>query len=286
MPELMDYMISPYPVRIIDPKVEASRLRLKSIRIGQAGHLPGRTLFRSGVRFEHWALVYIVSGSGSYAENGGREQQVGEGSLFFFRPGCSYSFGPPPGGYWDEYYINFSGSRVDEWLEAGMIAGGKVTAARQAEGLAASFEEVLRLMAGGIPGDADRAALLLEAMLLECSQQLQDRSRLRQQGTMPLIREALNACIYGQPELADIAAGLHISLSTLRRTVRNSSGYPLHEYIHRLKMSEAKHLLLNTSLQVQEIAALLRYSDAFYFSRLFKKYMGLSPQTCRNHVKE
>lgn len=167
-----------------------------------------------------------------------------------------------------------------------MIAGGKVTAARQAEGLAASFEEVLRLMAGGIPGDADRAALLLEAMLLECSQQLQDRSRLRQQGTMPLIREALNACIYGQPELADIAAGLHISLSTLRRTVRNSSGYPLHEYIHRLKMSEAKHLLLNTSLQVQEIAALLRYSDAFYFSRLFKKYMGLSPQTCRNHVKE
>lgn len=284
MPKLMDYMISPYPIRIIDPKVEPSRLRLKSIRIGQAGHLPGRTLFRSGAVFEQWAFVYIVSGSGTYMENGGQEQQVREGSLFFFRPGCSYSFGPPSGGYWDEYYVNFSGSRVTEWLEAGMIAGGEVTRGDKAEGLDASFEQILEFMAGGVPGDADRAALLLEEMLLECSLQLQGSNRLWQQGAMPLIREALNACIYEKPDLQRLAEGLHLSMSTLRRTVRRSSGYPLHEYIHRLKMAEAKHLLLNTSLQVQEIAGMLHYRDSFYFSRLFKKYMGLSPQTCRNHL--
>lgn len=284
MPKLMDYMISPYPIRIIDPKVEPSRLRLKSIRIGQAGHLPGRTLFRSSAVFEQWAFVYIVSGSGTYMENGGQEQQVREGSLFFFRPGCSYSFGPPPGGYWDEYYVNFSGSRVTEWLEAGMIAGGEVTRGDKAEGLDASFEQILEFMAGGVPGDADRAALLLEEMLLECSLQLQGSNRLWQQGAMPLIREALNACIYEKPDLQRLAGGLHLSMSTLRRTVRRSSGYPLHEYIHRLKMAEAKHLLLNTSLQVQEIAGMLHYRDSFYFSRLFKKYMGLSPQTCRNHL--
>ncbi|NJJ41862.1 hypothetical protein [Paenibacillus apii] len=58
----MDYMISPYPIGIIDPKVESSKLMLKSIRVGQVGHLPGRTLFRTGVTFEHWAFVYIASG--------------------------------------------------------------------------------------------------------------------------------------------------------------------------------------------------------------------------------
>ncbi|QUL55870.1 helix-turn-helix transcriptional regulator [Paenibacillus tritici] len=284
MPKLMDYMISSYPIRIIDPKVEASRLRLRSIRVGQAGHLPGRTLFRSGAVFDQWALVYIVSGGGTYAENGGREQQVRGGSLFFFRPGCSYSFGPPPGGYWDEYYVNFSGSRVSEWLETGLIAGGDVFVAQGIEGLEASFEDILGWMEGGIAGDADRAALLLEEMLLECSLHIQGSNRQWEQGTMPLIREALNACIYEKPDLPGIAAGLHISMSTLRRTVRHSSGYPLHDYIHRLKMAEAKHLLLNTSLQVQEIAGMLHYRDTFYFSRLFKKYMGLSPQTCRNQV--
>ena len=284
MPKVMDYMISPYPIRIIDPKLEVSRLRLKSIRIGQAGHLPGRTLFRSGVVFEHWALVYIVAGGGSYMENGGKEQQVREGSLFFFRPGCSYSFGPPPGGYWDEYYINFSGSRVTEWIESGLIAGGQVCQANAVQGLSGSFDEVLGLMEGGVPGDADRAALLLEEMLLECSLLIQGNNGMLQADALLHIREALNSCIYERPDLPEIAASLHISMSTRRRLVRRSSGYPLHEYIHRLKMAEAKHLLLNTSLQVQEISGMLHYTDPFYFSRLFKKYMGLSPQNCRIHV--
>ncbi|MBY0012590.1 helix-turn-helix transcriptional regulator [Paenibacillus typhae] len=285
MPKIMDYMISPYPVRIIDPKLDASMLRLTAIRIGQAGHLPGRTLFRSGVVFGHWALVYIAAGSGSISENGGPAQQVRAGSLFFFRPDCSYSFGPPPGGSWDEYYINFMGSRADEWLEGGLIAGGCVFQTGSPEELIPFFEEVLSLMDGGVPADADRAALRLESTLLECSCMFPDYTHFRRQGTLTEIRGDLAACIYEQPDLPGIAAKHHISMSTLRRLVRSSSGYPLHEYMHRLKMAEAKHLLLNTSLQVKEISGMLHYSDPFYFSRLFKKYMGLSPQLCRSNVQ-
>jgi AraC family transcriptional regulator of arabinose operon len=284
MPKLMDYMISPYPIVIIDPKVDASRLRLKHIRVGPVGHLPGRTLFRSGVVFEQWAVVYIASGSGTYMENGGKVQQVREGSLFFFRPGCSYNFGPVPGGSWDEYYINFSGTRLTEWIEAGMIAGGSVYQAQGVKGLQQVFEEVLGQMEGGAPEDADRAALSLERMLLECSFIIEENNRPSQYDPMPQIREDLNFCVYGTEELEQIAAKHHISMSTLRRHVRRSSGYPLHDYIHRLKMAEAKHLLLNTSLQVKEIAGMLHYSDPFYFSRLFKKYMGISPLLCRKNI--
>ncbi|MFE4713093.1 MULTISPECIES: AraC family transcriptional regulator [unclassified Paenibacillus] len=284
MPKLMDYTISPYPIVIIDPKVDASRLKLKPIRVGQVGHLPGRTLFRSEVVFEQWAIVYIVSGSGTYMENGGKMQQVREGSLFFFRPGFTYNFGPAPGGSWDEYYINFSGTRIAEWLESGLIAGGIVFQAEGVKGLQEVFEAVLGQMEGGAPEDADRAALCLERMLLECSFIIEEKNRPSQVDPMPQIREDLNFCVYGTMDLHQIAAKHHISMSTLRRLVRRSSGYPLQEYIHRLKMAEAKHLLLNTSLQVKEISGLLHYSDPFYFSRLFKKYMGISPLLCRNNI--
>ncbi len=284
MSKRMDYMISPYPIRIIDPKVESSKLKLKNIRVGQAGHLPGRTLFRSGVVFEHWAIVYIVSGGGTYMETSGKEQPVREGSLFFFRPGYSYNFGPPPGGSWDEYYINFNGTRVSEWLESGLIAGGNVFQANSVKGLSALFEEVLKRMESGEPADADRAALLVERMLLECSFIIEEKSWNAQADYMRQIREDLNLCIYGEMDLEQIAAKHHISMSTLRRLVRRSSGYPLHEYIHRLKMAEAKKLLLNTSLQVKEISGMLHYNDPFYFSRLFKKYMGIAPQLCRSNI--
>ncbi|KGE19222.1 helix-turn-helix domain-containing protein [Paenibacillus wynnii] len=284
MPNVMDYMISPYPIRIIDPKVDASKLKLRTIRVGQVGHLPGRTLFRKGVFFEHWAVVYIVSGSGVYAENGREEQLISGESLFFFRPGCSYDFGPLEGGSWDEYYINFSGTRITEWLEAGLIAGGDVFQVRSDKGFIHFFEDILTRMEGGAPADADRAALLLEELLLECSFVLKGNGRPAQEDSMQQIREDLHSCIYGHLTVLQIAAKHHISMSTLRRLVRRSSGYPLHDYIHRLKMSEAKHLLLNTSLRVKEIAGRLHYQDTFYFSRLFKKYMGISPQNCRRNV--
>lgn len=284
MSKLMDYMISPYPIRIIDPKVEFTMLKLKALRIGQAGHLPGRTLFRSGVVFEHWAVVYIVSGEGMYMEIGGEVQQVREGSLFFFRPGYSYNFGPSPGGNWDEYYINFIGTRVSEWLESGLIAGGNVFQANSVKGLLTSFEEVLERMESGAPADADRAALLLEKLLMECSFIIEEKNWSSQADYMRKIREDLNSCIYGDMDLVQIAAKHHISMSTLRRLIRRSSGYPLHDYIHRLKMAEAKNLLLNTPLQVKEISGMLHYNDPFYFSRLFKKYMGVSPQLCRSNV--
>jgi YesN/AraC family two-component response regulator len=42
-------------------------------------------------------------------------------------------------------------------------------------------------------------------------------------------------------------------------------------------VAEAKNILLNTERTVKEIAISLGYGDAFYFSRLFKKYAGMSP---------
>ncbi|QWU17142.1 AraC-like ligand binding domain-containing protein [Paenibacillus sophorae] len=197
MSKLMDYMISPYPIRIIDPKVEASKLKLQSIRVGQVGHLPGRTLFRMGVTFPHWAFVYVAAGAGTYAENGGRRQPVRDGSLFFFRPGCIYDFGPSPDGNWDEYYINFTGSRIKEWREAGLLVEGTVFRVEETHHLGARFEEVMEWMEGGNPRDADRAALALEGMLLDCCG-LGENGRPDAEDSMQLIREDLHSCIYGE----------------------------------------------------------------------------------------
>lgn len=226
MSKHMDYMISPYPIRIIDPKVESSKLKLKNIRVGQAGHLPGRTLFRSGVVFEHWAIVYIVSGSGSYMEIGGKEQQVREGKLYFFAQVTVITLVHHRECAWDEYYINFNGTRVSEWLESGLIAGGNVFQAQSIVGLTTLFEEVLERMESGEPVDADRAALLLERMLLECSFIIEEKSWNSQADYMRQIREDLNLCIYGEMDLEQIAAKHHVSMSTLRRLVRRKEWIP------------------------------------------------------------
>lgn len=282
--KVMDYMISPVPIRIIDPHVERSMLRIGGIRVGQTGHLPGRTLFRREAVFDTWAAVFIVSGAGTYREDGGGEQAVRGGSLFFFHPGRTYDFGPEAGGSWDEYYINFEGDRSEEWLENGLIFAGKVLPGAVGEEVPAMCEEVLACMERGLPGEADRAALLLERLLLECALTAAGKDRLPEDDLMSRVRKDLEASVYGGLHPETIAERHHVSVSTLRRAVRRASGYPLYEYVHRLKMAEARHLLLNTPLRIQEIAAALGYADPFYFSRLFKKYSGKSPTACREQI--
>ncbi|OYP49053.1 hypothetical protein CG709_02875 [Lachnotalea glycerini] len=50
-------------------------------------------------------------------------------------------------------------------------------------------------------------------------------------------------------------------------------------------MMIAKDLLLNSSFQIAEVARLIGYGNALYFSRLFKKNIGVSPTEYRQQIR-
>lgn len=50
----------------------------------------------------------------------------------------------------------------------------------------------------------------------------------------------------------------------------------------RLRMHRAEYLLRNANLSISEIARRVGYEDIYHFSRLFKKYFGLSPRALRH----
>lgn len=74
----------------------------------------------------------------------------------------------------------------------------------------------------------------------------------------------------------DMCAFLNISRSHLYRTIRREYGVSFSEYINMVKLEKACALLRTTDLTVKEIALSLGYADINYFSRIFKKYIGVS----------
>ncbi|MNV93132.1 HTH-type transcriptional activator Btr [compost metagenome] len=94
--------------------------------------------------------------------------------------------------------------------------------------------------------------------------------------------EDLTGSLHTTHEPAELAVRHHISISTLRRIIHEYTGYPLNEYIHQLKIGEAKNILLNTELSMKEIGEALGYKDTFYFSRVFKRITGISPRSYRS----
>jgi YesN/AraC family two-component response regulator len=53
------------------------------------------------------------------------------------------------------------------------------------------------------------------------------------------------------------------------------------EYINNIRISVALSLLLETNLLVSEIAEKSGFSDVYYFSKVFKKNIGVSPLKVR-----
>ncbi|WP_141505177.1 AraC family transcriptional regulator [Paenibacillus luteus] len=74
-----------------------------------------------------------------------------------------------------------------------------------------------------------------------------------------------------------IAETLNYSPRHLSMRFKEQTGEsPIH-YLIQVRVREAARLLLGTDAALQEIAQTVGYSDVYYFSRIFKKYTGLSP---------
>ncbi len=281
MVKFMDYMISTEPIRVIDLTLDPAKLSVRSLVIRNVGHLPGRTMFRHEAVFHHWAIVYIAGGSGSFQMSGGSPQRVKAGSLFFFQPGVVYNYGPDEGGYWDEFYFTVKGSRIEEWIRDWTIPVRSVVYPGVDASQQNRIDRIFALMESGQPANADRAALLLEATVFEWIQRQQPSPANVKNARLAQLLEDLSQSLHEPFDAKAFAERHHWSLSTLRRTVSEYTGFALHEYVHRLKIAEAKNRLLNTDQPVKEIAASLGYSDVFYFSRLFKKLSGEAPKLFR-----
>lgn len=82
--------------------------------------------------------------------------------------------------------------------------------------------------------------------------------------------------------LADISAHVGMSPNYFSKQFRSETGEYLTDYINRLRIDEAKKILLESNQRSYEIAASVGFSDHSYFSRVFKKFTGFSPMEYRD----
>jgi len=64
---------------------------------------------------------------------------------------------------------------------------------------------------------------------------------------------------------------------TFARRFIAATGYPPMEYVHALRMEEAKQILETEDLSVDDVGHYVGYGDPAYFRRLFKRKVGLTP---------
>lgn len=78
--------------------------------------------------------------------------------------------------------------------------------------------------------------------------------------------------------MPQLARTLHCSVSTLSHMFRQRTGMSIRAYIEKLRIDEAKWLLVQSDFSVTEVSDCLGFCNAAYFSSVFKKACGLSPK--------
>ena len=81
----------------------------------------------------------------------------------------------------------------------------------------------------------------------------------------------------GLPTVAFMAEKLHVSSGYLTDLLKEETGKTALELIHLFLIGEAKNLLTEGELNISEISHLLGFKNTTYFSRLFKKEVGTTP---------
>ncbi|MEZ4749030.1 MAG: helix-turn-helix transcriptional regulator, partial [Calditrichia bacterium] len=87
----------------------------------------------------------------------------------------------------------------------------------------------------------------------------------------------------GLPSVNHMAASLNLSPKYLSDLLKQETGKTALELIHLHVISEAKNMLIAGNENITEIAYRLGFDNPPYFSRLFKKEVGVSPKAYKSH---
>ncbi|MGA2763608.1 MAG: response regulator [Spirochaetia bacterium] len=84
---------------------------------------------------------------------------------------------------------------------------------------------------------------------------------------------------YGEPELTleEVAGAVQVSPGYLSRLLKRETGFSFVDYLTRVRINKAVHLMSDPAVKVYEVAEAVGYQSQHYFSRAFKRVFGRSP---------
>lgn len=228
-------------------------------------------------------LAYCAEGGGTLRTESG-SWSVHAGDLILLTPGTPHSYAADREKPWSLYWVHYEGALAAAYTKfLGMDQ--PVAPIGVQPRLLADFEALFALRSAGLNERAQiHAASVLRAMLTDIATLIAAHGISR--GTridLDLIQQIMHRRLDRDLNLDALAQAANLSKFHFVRKFKQLTGHaPIQHFIH-LKMQHACQLLDGTQEPIKRIANHVGYNDPHYFSRLFKRVIGVSPQQYRLH---
>ena len=230
-------------------------------------------------------LIYCLRGKGWY-ELGKKRFEVGVNEFIIIPATKDYlRYGADENDPWTIYWIHFSGRDMDTFNRSFGIGihDGPQPIIFNEKGLQIWNMMYQNLEMGYSKENLTNTNMCLYnliATFLYPDRQVNEKK----QDAKDLINETI---LYMQNELhrqltvEEMALKHGLSSSYFSSLFRKATGMPPLDYFIHLKLQKACLLLYSSDIKIKKVAEEIGYDDPYYFSRLFKKYMKVSPDQYR-----
>ncbi len=96
----------------------------------------------------------------------------------------------------------------------------------------------------------------------------------------------LNQHYNEQVKLKDISKLYYINKNYASYIFKRNTGMTFSDYLNKIRMEQAKKLLVSTEYTIFEVSEMIGYMDYSYFSKAFKKKYGVTPSQYRKMPSE
>lgn len=218
-------------------------------------------------------ISYVLDGEFEVVYEGQR-YLLHRGDFVYYPPHAPQWYRDHPGTH--RFWVHFTGFVVPQILAESQLSAG-VHIAEESPYL----EELLYRFVNEVRAHhsiSSRNGLLLE-IILELGK-LSNRLP-KKEGRLTPCMEYMHRQYQEELALDDLARLCHLSISRFMAVFKKELGMTPMQYVTRLRMGQARSLLLATELPVGEIANACGYADPLYFCRVFKRETGCSPSHFR-----
>ncbi|MCC5929182.1 MAG: AraC family transcriptional regulator [Cyclobacteriaceae bacterium] len=232
-----------------------------------------------------YILIYCIEGYGTIKVNK-NQYKLTPNSFFIIeaeKPHYYYAREKDP---WSIYWVHFSGE-FSELLYKKFLtlnSGNQVSLPFESNRIS-EFEYIIDLLNKGLSKEIfEYACMLLYQIIgsfIYFSLRSTDKFSSMNDDLVNAIKAYLKENITEKITISKITEEFNKSNSTVFSIFKQKTGYSIIHYFNLLKIQYACELISFTSMPIKEISYKLNFQDPLYFSRLFKKYMGISPSEYR-----
>ncbi len=233
-----------------------------------------------------YQILYIRNGCMYYEDENGKESKAEKGSFVLFKPHEWQAYRYYLKDNSEVYWVHFGGSVADTLLKNQGIFEKRYLPAPENE----HYEHIFRAMISELrqkkEGCEELCTLYLKELVITLSRE--HKLSLRPQKDIPQevekIMRYMEENYQNEIYLDELAQSHYISKSWLIRQFNEYLGQSPIKFLNSIRIKQAT-LLLQSSNNIGDIAKAVGFPDQFYFSKVFKTAVGMSPKKYREFIK-